>query len=266
MQHFAVIGNPAHHSKSPLIHQLFAKQTGIALTYTTLETDAADFAATVLNFTGQGLNITKPFKHQAFGLADELSLRALRAQAINTIKFHPSGYRYGDNTDGAGLVKDLTKNKQLTLKGKNILVLGAGGAARGIIEPLLNQKPASLIISNRSYVKAADLAHWFSQYAPVFASPLESVADYSVDLIINAANLTTMPEINFSEHCCCYDLAYGAMASALMPWALRNGLRYWDGLGMLVEQAAEAFFVWHNIYPETGPVLNNPRLLELSGF
>jgi shikimate dehydrogenase len=266
MQHFSVVGYPAHQSKSPLIHQLFAEQTGIALSYTTLEIDAADFAATVLNFTGQGLNVTKPFKHQAFGLADELSLRALRAQAINTIKYHPSGYRYGDNTDGAGLIKDLTKNKQLTLTGKNILVLGAGGAARGIIEPLLNQKPAMLIISNRTYVKAADLAQWFSQYAPVTASTLESVSDYTVDFVINASNLTIMPTISFTEHCCCYDVAYGPGVGPLMPWALRHGLRYWDGVGMLVEQAAEAFFLWHNIYPETKPVLNNPRLLELSGF
>ncbi|MES2216822.1 MAG: shikimate dehydrogenase [Pseudomonadota bacterium] len=247
MPHFAVIGNPAHHSKSPLIHQLFAEQTGIALTYTTLEVENADFKQTVLNFPGQGLNVTQPYKQQACHLVDKLSDRAQRAQAINTIKYNVDGSRYGDNTDGAGLIKDLTINKQLILKDKQILILGAGGAARGIIQSLLNESPANLIIANRTYAKAVALAHQFNE--PI-ACPLADLANHPVDLVINAANLTAVPPINLIAKSCCYDLSYG-QATPFLQWAKQQGINHWDGIGMLVEQAAAAFFVWHNIYPDT---------------
>jgi shikimate dehydrogenase len=246
MQHFAVIGNPISHSKSPLIHQLFSAQTGIALSYTTIEVQSEDLAKTILNFPGQGLNVTMPFKQQAFYLMDECSSRALSAQAINTIKYLPDGSRYGDNTDGVGLINDLTLNKQITLTNKHILLLGAGGAARGLIVPLLNEQPARLIIANRTFEKAIELAGRYND--TVIACPLAELKNFSADLVINAANVTTMPDITLNSGSSCYDLAYGRN-TPFLQWAAQHATQSWDGLGMLIEQAAAAFYVWHGIYP-----------------
>ena len=256
MQHFALIGNPVHHSKSPRIHQLFATQTGIQLEYQTWEIEAAELSSAIMNFTGVGLNVTQPFKQQAYALVDELTPRARRAQALNTIYYKADGKRYGDNTDGIGLVTDLVHNKKFHLADKQILILGAGGAVQGIVGPILDESPARLVISNRDPVKAQRLA---DAHPTAEAIALTDLNKYSYDLIINAANFTVMPAIQLTGNPCCYDLSY-ARDTSFQRWAVEQGFTSWDGLGMLVEQAAAAFFVWHKIYPCTKPILKHPDL------
>jgi shikimate dehydrogenase len=250
MQHFAVLGNPIQHSKSPLIHRLFAEQTGVKLLYTAINVAPQQFETMVVNFTGGGLNITQPFKQQAYHLVHALSPRAQAAQAVNTIKFNNDGTRFGDNTDGIGLVKDLTVNKKIQLTGKRILIIGAGGAARGIVAPLLNEHPASLMIANHNHLKAMALVSTFTN-AILQACPFAELRHHHFDIIINAANLVTVPSIGLGGNVYCYDLAYGQGETPFISWAKTNQVSYCDGLGMLIEQAAEAFFVWHKIYPDT---------------
>lgn len=270
MDRYGVFGNPIGHSKSPLIHKLFAEQTNQKLSYEALLAPMDDFAGFALAFfsEGMGANVTVPFKEQAYALADTLTARAQRAGAVNTLKKLLDGSLVGDNTDGAGLVRDLQINAGFFLRGKRILVLGAGGAVRGILEPFLAEQPASLVIANRTVEKAEQLAQQFADLGPVVASGYDWI-DAPVDLIVNgtSASLTgEVPSIAGSlikpEHTVCYDMMYSNQPTAFNRWAAEQGAaRTIDGLGMLVEQAAEAFFIWRGVRPATGPVLAELRRL-----
>jgi shikimate dehydrogenase len=268
MDRYVVIGNPIGHSKSPLIHRLFAEQTGHALDYTTLLAPLEDFAACAREFflEGRGANVTVPFKEDAFRLADSLTERAQRAGAVNTLSKQADGRLLGDNTDGAGLVRDLTVNAGFSLKGKRILLLGAGGAVRGALEPLLAEAPSSLIIANRTVEKAELLAELFADLGPVSASGFDWLRE-PVDLIINATSASLsgdVPPIAGSlidpGKTFCYDMMYGKEPTSFCRWAEEHGAAVvMDGLGMLAEQAGEAFFLWRGIRPDTAPVLAELR-------
>lgn len=263
MDHYAVFGNPIAHSKSPIIHRLFAQQTNQKLTYEPILTTTEDFVATIKQFfaTGLGCNITVPFKEQAYQLADELTPRAQLAGAVNTLKKLADGSLLGDNTDGVGLVRDL-KNAGIKLAGQTILLLGAGGAARGVIEPLLNEQPNHLLIANRTLSKAEELITLTKHLGYISAHNYESLAE-PVDLIINAtsASLTKqLPNLTASlikpSKTICYDMMYSKEPTIFCQWAKQNGAaKTIDGLGMLVEQAAEAFYLWRNVQPKTDSVL-----------
>ncbi|WP_434678771.1 shikimate dehydrogenase [Pseudomonas sp. R1-18] len=268
MDHYVVFGNPIGHSKSPLIHSLFAEQTGEALDYRTALAPLQDFAAFARAFfeTGRGANVTVPFKEDAFRLADVLTERARRAGAVNTLSKQADGTLLGDNTDGAGLVRDLTVNCGFSLRGRRVLLLGAGGAVRGAIEPLLTEKPEVLVIANRTVEKAEALAKEFGDLGPVFPSGFDWLEE-SVDLIINAtsASLTgelppIAPSLIQPGSTFCYDMMYGKKPTAFCLWSTEQGAaQSVDGLGMLVEQAAEAFLLWRGVRPNSAPVLAEMR-------
>lgn len=271
---YAVVGNPVAHSLSPRIHQVFAAQTGQDLSYERLLAPTDEFTDTVGEFFrtgGKGLNVTVPFKQEAWALADERGALAERAGAVNTLSFLPDGRVRGDNTDGIGLLRDLTVNQDLKLTGLRILVLGAGGAVRGVLEPLLGEKPTTLHIANRTAENAESLAADFSDLGPVSGGGFESVAGHQYDLIINgtAAGLTgEVPPIAgtcLGDGGWCYDMVYGAEPTAFVRWGKTQGAaRALDGLGMLVEQAAESFFIWRGLKPDTAVVITQLRG-ELSG-
>ena len=265
---YAVIGNPIAHSKSPDIHARFAAQTGQTLTYERLLAPLDGFAKTVRDFIaqgGKGMNVTVPFKLEAFEMATALTERARMAGAVNTLTFSGTSIQ-GDNTDGVGLVNDIARNFGLTLSGKKILLLGAGGAARGVIQPLLAENPAMLVIANRSMDKAVELAKLFSATSsiPVRTSGLPDLKG-RFDLIINStsAGLTDeMPQVPadiFEPGVLALDMVYGAQPTRFMQFALQHGASVRDGLGMLVEQAAESFFIWRGTRPDTAPVLSSMR-------
>ncbi len=265
---YAVIGNPVAHSRSPTIHQLFAAQCGQDLDYSTLLAPLDGFAATVQRFAasgGRGLNVTLPFKQEAFRLATDVSARAHAAGAVNTLKFD-DGQILADNTDGAGLVRDLTANLGCTIAGKRILLLGAGGAARGVINPLCGEGPAHLQIANRTVDKARHLAAEFSAAEFTIAGcGFADLAGSSFDLIINATSASMsdasldLPAKLFAPGAVAYDMVYGR-ASPFMRQAQAAGATVVvDGLGMLVEQAAESFLLWRGVRPDTAPVLHRLR-------
>lgn len=268
MDQYVVFGNPIGHSKSPLIHRLFADQTGQQLEYNTLLAPLDDFTDCALGFfkQGQGANVTVPFKEEAYRLVDSLTPRAERAGAVNTLIKLADGSLQGDNTDGAGLVRDLTVNAGVQLSGKRILLLGAGGAVRGVLEPLLAHNPTSLVIANRTVEKAERLAHEFADLGPVAASGFTWLKE-PVDLIINATSASLageLPPISPSliepGKTVCYDMMYGKEPTPFCQWAAEHGAaQVLDGLGMLAEQAAEAFFIWRGVRPDTGPVLDELR-------
>lgn len=268
MDRYVVFGNPIGHSKSPLIHRLFAEQTGQQLDYSALLAPLDDFIGCAQTFFehGQGANITVPFKEQAFRLADSLTERAQRAGAVNTLRKGADGRLLGDNTDGAGLVRDLKVNAGVSLQGKRILLLGAGGAVRGALEPLLAEKPLAVVIANRTVEKAELLAHQFADLGPVSAAGFSWLAE-PVDLIINATSASLageLPPISPSliqpGHTVCYDMMYGKEPTPFCRWATEHGAAHvLDGLGMLAEQAAEAFYLWRGVRPDTAPVLAELR-------
>jgi shikimate dehydrogenase len=270
MDHYGVFGNPIAHSKSPLIHRLFAAQTGQTLSYEPLLAPLENFVGFAREFfaTGLGANVTVPFKEQAFRLADQLSARAQRAGAVNTLMKLADGRLLGDNTDGAGLVRDLTVNAGLSLAGKRILLLGAGGAVRGVLEPLLAERPAALVVANRTVAKAEQLAHEFADLGPIMASGFDWL-DEPVDLIINGTSASLAgdvppiaPSLIRPGHTLCYDMMYAKHATAFNAWAAAQGAaQTLDGLGMLVEQAAEAFTLWRGVRPQSAPVLAHLREL-----
>jgi shikimate dehydrogenase len=258
---YAVFGNPIAHSKSPLIHTAFARQTGLDIVYSALLAPLDGFAEAVADFRRQGgcgANVTVPFKEQAFTLATRLSPRAQAAGAVNTLKFE-SDDLYGDNTDGAGLVRDLTANLGLDLAGRRILLMGAGGAARGVILPLLERLPDCLFIANRTASKAVGLAQVMGAGKRLSAG---GYADLSgqFDLVINATaaslagDLPPLPAATFAPDALAYDMMYGN-DTPFLAFARDCGVRTADGLGMLVEQAAEAFLLWRGVRPETAPVM-----------
>lgn len=266
---YAVFGNPITHSKSPLIHRLFAEQTSESVVYEALSAPVDGFADALAAFKAagaRGCNITVPFKQDAWQLADERSDYAQRAGAVNTLAFRDDGTVYGANTDGIGIVRDLQQNHQISLKDKRILLLGAGGAVRGVLQPLLNTQPAALFIANRTASKAEALAADFSECAHV-PGTIQSggfdaiAAQGAFDLIINgtAASLQgdvpPLPDDCIAPQGCCYDMMYAAEPTAFVDWGLQRAVKSLDGLGMLVEQAAESFFIWRGVRPDTAPVL-----------
>ncbi len=265
---YAVMGNPIAHSKSPHIHALFATQTGQNLEYRAILVEPGGFAAAARAFRaagGKGLNVTVPFKQDAWVFADILSARAERAGAVNTLIFDSTGVR-GDNTDGPGLVRDLTVNHGYALAGRRILLLGAGGAARGVLQPLLLEQPAQLVIANRTPGKALELSLRFSDLGRVSGCGFAELAGRQFDLIINAtaAGLSDaappLPEGVLAADGWCYDLMYGSEPTAFVRWGQEQGAaQSLDGLGMLVEQAAQSFYLWRGIWPETRPVIENSR-------
>ncbi len=262
---YAVMGNPIAHSKSPRIHTLFATQFGHHIEYRAILVEPGHFARAVAEFqaqSGKGLNVTVPFKEEAWALAATRSARAQHAGAVNTLLLDPSGAHYGDNTDGVGLVRDLKGNLGCELAGKRVLLLGAGGAARGVIEPLLGEKPSLLVIANRTRGKAVELARAFRECGRVEGYGLDDLAGQSFDVIINATaaglrgEVPALPPGVVQAHSWCYDMMYADEPTAFVRWAQEHGAaRAVDGLGMLVEQAAEAFFLWRGVRPATEPVI-----------
>lgn len=262
---YAVFGSPIKHSKSPHIHQLFADQTGQDLIYTAQEVGADDFSSAVNDFFaggGKGLNCTLPLKELAWNFAEVKTGRAEISRAVNTLAMQADRRIFGDNTDGCGLVRDLTVNHGITLNGAKVLILGAGGAGRGIIAPILEYNPKLMVVANRTPEKAIQLASEFHKLGEISGCGFGDIPDKPFDLIINATSasltgeLPPLPSGLLTEKGCCYDLAYGNQPTAFVRWGIENNARKsLDGLGMLVEQAAEAFFIWRGIRPETGPVI-----------
>jgi shikimate dehydrogenase len=268
MDRYAVIGNPIAHSKSPLIHAAFARQTGQQLRYEALLAPLDGFVATVQDFRrggGLGLNVTVPFKLEAHALAGDHSARARAAGAVNTLAFRPDGAIFGDNTDGAGLVRDLGANLGCPLAGRAVLLLGAGGAARGVILPILGQHPARLVIANRTVAKAEELARQFAAErggCALQASSFEALAGNRFDVVINATSASLadaappLPPDLYAPGALAYDMMYGKGDTPFLTAARADGAtQRADGLGMLVEQAAESFLLWRGLRPDTAPVL-----------
>lgn len=260
---YAVIGNPVEHSLSPAIHAEFARATGQGITYGKILAPLEGFRDAALKFRdqgGKGINVTLPFKHEAWELAGVRSGFALAARAVNTLTFRGSEI-IGDNTDGIGLVRDLLRNLKVTLRGKRLLLMGAGGASYGVLEPLLREEPEGVVVANRTPEKAVALVGHFEQfrrYAPggLSACSYGELKDRQFDLVINATSAglaDTMPPLPsgiFAPGAIAYDMVY-SRRTPFMAFAREQGAQVSDGLGMLVEQAAESFFVWRGVYPET---------------
>lgn len=268
---YAVVGNPISHSKSPRIHSLFASETGEPMEYTAIQAPLDDFVGTVKQFFergGKGLNVTVPFKEEAWKLADRRTERAENAGAANTLYLDDDDVLTADNTDGSGIVQDLVGNHGLTLEGARILVLGAGGAVRGVLGPILAEHPASITIANRTVAKADALVQLFSPVAGEtrmnacgFEQPREPF-----DLIINGTSASLqgdLPPLSpgvIGEKTVVYDMMYSLQTTTFNQWALEQGAQtVHDGLGMLVEQAAESFRIWRGISPATRPVIEELR-------
>ncbi|OGT19541.1 MAG: shikimate dehydrogenase [Gammaproteobacteria bacterium RBG_16_57_12] len=266
---YAVMGNPIAHSKSPQIHALFARQTRQRMTYTAILVEPGGLAQAVGNFCasgGKGLNITVPFKQDAFRLADERSARAQLAGAVNTLLHREDGTLYGDNTDGAGLVRDICQNHAGMVRDRRILLLGAGGASRGVIGPLLDERPSQLTIANRTADKAEILADEFSALGNIRGRGFPQLGGNTFDFIINATSASlkgetlSLPEGLLAGNGWCYDMMYAREPTPFLRWAaLQDAAMMLDGLGMLVEQAAEAFYLWRGVRPDTGPVIAQLR-------
>jgi len=262
---YAVFGHPIKHSKSPRIHRMFAEQTGQALDYSAVEVPAEQFETAVAAFFGEGgkgLNCTVPLKELAWRYAEHKTERAQLSKAVNTLARQADGSILGDNTDGIGLVNDLTVNRGIALAGIRILILGAGGASRGIISPILEQLPQTLVIANRTEDKAVKLAAEFQAKATITGYGFDALKNQQFDLILNATSaslsgqLPPLPAGLLAAGGNCYDLAYGNEPTAFVRWGQENhAANSLDGLGMLVEQAAEAFFIWRGVRPETRPVI-----------
>ena len=258
---YAVIGNPVAHSKSPSIHAEFARATGQDIEYGRIEAPLDGFAQAVERFRaagGKGLNVTLPFKQEAFALYRDASARARVARAANTLALDRS---FADNTDGVGLVRDITANLGVPLKGKRLLLLGAGGAAQAVVGALLDAGIAQLTIANRTVQRARDLA---ARFAGSLGCGYDALADKSFDIVVNATSAgladesPPLPAGALGRHTLAYDMVYGRETPFLAA-ARRAGARSADGLGMLVEQAAESFFVWRGVFPTTRPVLEKLR-------
>ncbi|MGK2914920.1 MAG: shikimate dehydrogenase [Porticoccaceae bacterium] len=271
---YAVFGNPADHSRSPRIHAAFAAQTGEAITYGRQWVPIDGFAASAAAFFasgGKGLNVTVPFKQDAFAFADVLTDRARRAGAVNTLALQvgEAGARVllGDNTDGGGLLRDIRDNLGWPIAGQRLLLLGAGGAARGVLEPLLAERPAALVIANRTVAKAKALVAEFAADGLVDALEFAELAAAELfDIVINATSasltgeLPPLPDHLLTPGGAAYDMMYGREPTVFMAWASSHRAgRVADGLGMLVEQAAEAFFLWRGVRPATAPVISAMR-------
>ena len=264
---YVVIGNPIAHSKSPQIHSMFAEQTQQSLRYSALLVELDDFTASLKRLQSEGVkgaNVTVPFKQEAWQAMDSLSSRAQHAKAVNTIVFMPEGKLHGENTDGLGLVADLKQNNGVELKNKRILLLGAGGASRGVVAPFLAESPAELVVANRTLARAHELVDDFADIHQgcMRACGFDGLEDEAFDIVINgtaaslSGDLPPIPETVFASNACAYDMMYGEKPTVFMDWAKRAGAKHTlDGLGMLVEQAAEAFFIWRGVRPDTSNVI-----------
>ncbi len=265
---FAVFGNPIKQSLSPPIHQKFAQQLNLTISYERLLSDKKNFAADIEDFFssgGDGCNVTAPFKEQAYALCDKLTESATRAQAVNTLYKNDSGKLCGHNTDGIGLLKDLTDNLGLNLGSANIIILGAGGATRGILQPLIEQNPSSLAIINRTLAKAQILAAEFADIFDITTAGTDSIPDDmpQPDLLLNATSASLEGRLPISDtsiitkNTCCYDLSYAAEPTSFMALCRKAGsVSNHDGRGMLVEQAAQAFTTWTSQEVDTGELIN----------
>ncbi len=265
---YLVVGNPIGHSLSPFIHARFAEQTGQRMCYEAELVDEGGFAQAMGNFQasgGKGMNVTVPFKRDAWLAVDERGPLAERAGAVNTISFLDDGRSRGDNTDGIGLVRDLSAHHDIALAGRRILVIGAGGAARGVVEPLLAESPQRLVVANRTPDRAERLVAEFADLGPIEASDLAGLEGRGFDCIVNATSASLQGEAlalpdGVVEGAFCYDMMYGRGTTPFMRWAREHGAsEAVDGLGMLVEQAAESFRIWRGVRPETAPVIEAVR-------
>ncbi|MCU7834754.1 MAG: shikimate dehydrogenase [gamma proteobacterium symbiont of Taylorina sp.] len=276
---YAVMGNPINHSKSPQIHTAFALQTHQNIEYTAIHVDVGGFAQAVAHFQGhggKGLNVTVPFKLDAWKLSNTLSDQAKRAGAVNTLILESNGSIHGDNTDGIGLVNDIIEHLGWSITQQRVLILGAGGASRGVIGPLLDKNPAALFIANRTASKAKQLAADFSAIdenhqsehsnIEINAGGYNDLTGQTFDLIINATaaslqgEVPPLPEGLLNSSCYCYDMMYSKQATAFMLYAKQQGVVHIaDGLGMLVGQAAESFNLWRNVKPEVANVIQTIR-------
>jgi shikimate dehydrogenase len=264
-QRYAVMGNPVAHSRSPEIHQLFARQFSHRIEYLAIQVDPGGFRQAVEQFRaagGSGLNVTVPFKVEAFRLADHLSDRAALAGAVNTLKFETDGGIFGDNTDGIGLVHDIELNLGIALKDKHVLILGAGGAVRGVLGPVLKHHPANVVIANRTVARARDVAETFREHGTIEVCTFENLRGKHFDIVVNGTSsglqdeLPPLPETLYARGALAYDMMYGDRPSPFLEWSLlHDAARATDGLGMLVEQAAESYFVWRGVRPDTKPVI-----------
>ncbi|MEE9552633.1 MAG: shikimate dehydrogenase [Gammaproteobacteria bacterium] len=265
IDHYCVMGNPVAHSKSPQIHKAFAEQTKQHLDYQVILVEEGGFPAALDEFQrqgGMGLNITVPFKGDAWEVCHDRTQRAERAQAVNTIWFGDDGVRHGDNTDGIGLIRDLTVNHQIKITGQDVLILGAGGAVQGILELLLDQQPTRIVIANRTLSRAEQLVQIFSDYDHLKACGYDELEGKQFNIVINGTSASLqgevppLPDKILTENACCYDLMYSNVDTAFVRWAKsHNSLLALDGLGMLVEQAAESFYLWRGVLPETKAVI-----------
>nr|WP_324257115.1 shikimate dehydrogenase [Cellvibrio fontiphilus] len=265
---YAVFGNPINHSKSPVIHRQFAEQTGQDMHYNKQLVNEGEFELAAQEFFaqgGKGLNITVPFKLNAFAFAQKRTTRAERAGAVNTLAKLSDGTILGDNTDGIGMIHDM-HNLGWELEGKRVLILGAGGAVRGILQPLLEEKPGQVVIANRTPEKAEELAKNFLDLGDIRAKSFAQLQGDHFDLVINGTSasmqgeLPPLPDDLLAANACCYDMMYGAEPTIFLAWAKQHGAaQVADGLGMLIGQAAEAFYLWRQIRPEVIPVITALR-------
>lgn len=268
--HYAVFGNPVAHSRSPWIHARFAEQTGEDIVYTRQEVPVDGFAEAVEQFQdegGRGLNVTVPFKEEAWDVADSHSPRADACGAVNTLLFRSDGGRHGDNTDGEGLIRDLRDNHGVPLRGRRILVVGAGGAVRGVLQLLAAEHPAMLVIANRTVSRAEGLLRLCPEARDSAACGFDELAGATpFDVIINgtstglSGSAPPLPDGLFAAGAAAYDMVYGTEPTPFMQWARNQGAAtVVDGLGMLVEQAAESFRLWRGVAPDTRPVIRDLR-------
>jgi len=267
---YAVFGNPIKHSKSPAIHTAFSEQFDDDITYRAVRVEVDEFELKVSRFFqrgGGGLNVTLPFKERAFNMADEATDRAARARAANCLIPLPDGRIRADNTDGIGMVRDMVANLGWQLSGRRVLLLGAGGAVRGVMQPLLMENPAELVVANRTAAKAEALALEFAdKKISVQGCGLAAINGQSFDLIINGTSagltdeLVSLPDFSLTERSCCYDMMYAADPTGFVRWAAsKTPWAVSDGLGMLVEQAAESYFLWRGKRPDTRQVIQALR-------
>ncbi len=269
MDKYAVIGNPVEHSLSPVIHHAFAEQNHQAIDYSKIKAPLDGFVEAVKKFQregGKGLNVTLPFKVEAYQLASKRSRAADEAKAASVLQLHADGTIYADNYDGLGLVQDLTRNHRVDLNQKRILIVGAGGAVQGILGALLDKAPAQLTIANRTADKARQLAQVFRLRGNVRGIGLEEIEASPYDVIIHATSLghqqklPSLPNGLITKNTCCYDLTYGRAAEPFLQWAKSQGATHcYDGLGMLVEHNAAVFYLWRGSYPDTEPVIRALR-------
>lgn len=271
---YAVVGDPIAHSKSPLIHRLFAEQTGQNISYTSIRIDSEEisFANAIRQLKQEGfkgLNITLPYKVDAFEQANQLTERAQLAQAVNTYLFSEAGQILGDNTDGAGLVLDIEQQGQRLFKDQRVLIIGAGGAVQGILQPLLAKQPGLVHIANRTAKRAEILGQRFSTPIPITGSGWQDIPQQPFDIIINGTSASLegkLPPISkqvIGQHSLVYDMMYGAEPTVFLNWARQHQpqCQTLDGLGMLVGQAAESFYLWRGVKPDIEPIIQQVRQL-----